>query len=151
MANKEDKIIDELKEKEYEFGFVSDIETEIIPKGLNEDVIRTISKKKNEPEFMLEYRLKAYKNWLKMEEPDWAQLNYKKPDFQAISYYAAPKELPKYNSLFWKISFNDSSFRAFDEQDDLISLGCCRHFCFNKFNCLSVVASNQKDRSVYFL
>ena len=88
-----------LKEKEYEFGFTSDIETEIIPKGLNEDVIRTISQKKNEPEFMLEYRLKAYRNWLKMEEPDWAHLNYEKPDFQGISYYAAPKKLPKYNSL----------------------------------------------------
>ncbi len=99
MANKEDKIINELKEKEYEFGFVSDIDTEIIPKGLNEDVIRLISSKKKEPEFMLEYRLKAYRNWLKMEEPNWAHLNYQKPDFQDISYYAAPKKQPKYNSI----------------------------------------------------
>lgn len=99
MPNKEDKIINELREKEYEFGFTSDIETEVIPRGLNEDVIRTISQKKNEPEFMLEYRLKAYRNWLKMEEPDWAHLNYQRPDFQDISYYAAPKKLPKYNSI----------------------------------------------------
>lgn len=99
MVNKEDKIINELKEKEYEFGFVSDIDTEIIPKGLNEDVIRLISSKKNEPEFMLEYRLKAYRNWLKMEEPNWAHLNYTKPDFQNISYYAAPRKQAKYNNI----------------------------------------------------
>ncbi|NOZ46422.1 MAG: Fe-S cluster assembly protein SufB [Chlorobi bacterium] len=99
MAKKEDKIINELKDKEYEFGFVSDIDTEIIPKGLNEDVIRLISKKKEEPEFMLEYRLKAFRHWQKMEEPDWAHLNYKKPEFQEISYYAAPKQKPKLNNL----------------------------------------------------
>jgi len=76
---------------DYKYGFVSDIETVKAPKGLNEGVIRFISAKKEEPEWLLDWRLKAYKKWLKMEEPDWAMLSYHKPDFQDIYYYAAPK------------------------------------------------------------
>lgn len=76
----------------YKYGFVTDIETETVPRGLNEDIIRMISAKKNEPEFMLEYRLKAYSHWLTMEEPTWANLSYSKIDFQDIIYYSAPKK-----------------------------------------------------------
>jgi len=97
--NDDDKIINEYSNKEYEAGFVTDIETEVFEKGLTEDVIRRLSAKKEEPQFMLDFRLKAYRRWLEMEEPDWALLEYEKPDFQSISYYAAPKSTPKYNSL----------------------------------------------------
>ena len=76
---------------EYKYGFVTDIEMVKAPKGLSEDVIRFISAKKEEPEWLLDWRLKSYKKWLKMEEPEWAMLNYEKPDFQDIYYYAAPK------------------------------------------------------------
>ncbi len=99
MASDDDKIIDELLNKEYEAGFITEIETETFPKGLNEDIIKALSKKKEEPEFMTEFRLNAYRKWLKMEEPNWALLNYKKPNFQDLSYYSAPSNLPKYNSL----------------------------------------------------
>src|ERR1700683_3173516 len=77
--------------QEYKWGFVSDIAADAIPAGLSEDVIRLISKKKNEPEFMLEWRLKAYRHWLTLKEPDWANVHYPPIDYQAISYYAAPK------------------------------------------------------------
>ena len=76
---------------EYKYGFVTDIDTEKAPKGLNEDVIRFISAKKKEPEWLLDWRLKAYEKWLKMEEPKWAMVNYPEIDFQDIYYYAAPK------------------------------------------------------------
>jgi len=95
----DDKIISEYSSKEYEAGFVTDIETEVFAIGLNEDVIRALSAKKNEPPFMLEYRLNAYRKWITMKEPKWAHLKYTEPDFQAISYYAAPKNMPKFNSL----------------------------------------------------
>lgn len=89
-----------LKDREYKYGFTTDIETEVIPKGLSEDTIRLISAKKNEPEWMLEFRLKAYRHWLKMTEPDyWANFDYPKVDFQDIAYYAAPKEKEKKKSL----------------------------------------------------
>jgi len=90
----------ELIEQEYKYGFVTDIETETIPKGLSEDTVRLISAKKNEPEWMLEFRLKAYRHWLKMEQPDhWANFEYPAFDFQNITYYAAPKEKEKKKSL----------------------------------------------------
>ena len=81
----------------YKYGFVTDIETEKAPKGLNEDIIKFISAKKNEPEWMLEWRLKAYRYWLKMDGPDWAKLDIPPIDYQDIYYYAAPKsaEAPK--------------------------------------------------------
>lgn len=76
---------------EYKYGFTTDIETEDFPKGLNEDIIRLISSKKNEPEWMLEYRLKSYRHWLTLTEPTWAAVTYPKIDFQALAYYSAPK------------------------------------------------------------
>lgn len=96
---KDDKILDELKRKKYEAGFETQYDADVFPKGLDEDVIRALSKKKEEPEFMTEFRLKAYRAWKEMQEPKWAHLSYEKPDFQDISYYAAPKNTPKYNSL----------------------------------------------------
>ena len=83
----------------YKYGFVTDIESEVVPAGLNEDVIRLISGKKDEPEWMLDWRLKAYRNWLKMQEPHWPNVKYGPIDYQAISYYAAPKQRPKLESL----------------------------------------------------
>ena len=95
----QEKILNEVTQNEYKYGFVTDIETDIIEKGLNEDVIRTIWQKKNEPDFMLEFRLKAFEKWKKMKMPNWAYLNIPPIDFQAISYYAAPKNQAKYESL----------------------------------------------------
>ncbi|MEO7655036.1 MAG: Fe-S cluster assembly protein SufB, partial [Sphingomicrobium sp.] len=92
----------EIKEKiaqDYEWGFSSDIEQEFAPKGLNEDTVRFISGKKNEPEWMLEWRLKAYRSWLTMEEVDWAKLDLPRIDYQDAFYYAAPKAKPKLGSL----------------------------------------------------
>ena len=84
---------------QYKYGFVTDIETEKAPKGLNEDIIRFISAKKNEPEWMLEWRLKAYAKWLTMESPDWAKLNIPEIDYQDVYYYAAPKSAEGPKSL----------------------------------------------------
>src|SRR5919109_1167064 len=87
--------IQELANREYSAGFYVDIEADTVPRGLNEDIIRTISAKKNEPEFMLEWRLKAYRHWLTMTEPKWATVDYPPIDYQAIAYYSAPKARPK--------------------------------------------------------
>ena len=92
MQEEQDKILDDITSGEYKYGFVTDIETEIIPTGLNEDVVRLISSKKNEPEWMLEFRVKAYRHWLTMKMPQWAHLDIPEIDYQAISYYAAPKK-----------------------------------------------------------
>jgi len=97
--NEEDKILNEVTGKEYEFGFTTNIESDKVPPGLSEDVIRLISEKKNEPEWMLAWRLDAFKIWQGMTEPEWAHVHYKKPDFQAISYYSAPKKKVTLNSL----------------------------------------------------
>ncbi len=91
--------IEELANKEYKYGFVSDIEAESFPSGLDEDIIRQLSEIKKEPEFMLEWRLKAYKHWLTMEEPNWANIKYPPIDYQAISYYSAPKKKPAKKNL----------------------------------------------------
>jgi len=95
----EDDLKKELETKEYEYGFYTDIKSDTLPVGLSEDIVIAISKKKEEPSWMTEWRLDAFKTWKKMEEPDWANVNYKKPDFQKISYYSAPSNKPKYNSL----------------------------------------------------
>jgi len=95
----EDKLIDEVTGKSYEFGFTTDIESDTIAPGLDESVIRIISSKKNEPEWLLKWRLEAFKVWSDMKEPDWAHVEYKKPDFQAISYYSAPKQKKELASL----------------------------------------------------
>ncbi len=85
------KVIEDFTKQDYKFGFVTDIEADTIPRGLNEDVIRLISKKKNEPEFMLEWRLKAFRHWLTMKEPTWQNVHFPKIDYQDIIYYSSPK------------------------------------------------------------
>ena len=95
----EDDLKKDLESKEYEYGFYTDIESETFPIGLSEDVVRAISKKKEEPKWMTDWRLKAYRYWQEMKEPDWANVTYEKPDFQAISYYSAPSKKPKYDSI----------------------------------------------------
>ena len=99
MSSTEVSTIEELTNKEYKFGFVTDIEAESLPVGLNEDTIKKISAIKGEPEFMLEWRLKAYRHWLTLTEPHWANVKYPKINYQAISYYSAPKKKPQLNSL----------------------------------------------------
>lgn len=91
MAYTEEELKKELETKEYEYGFYTDLKSETFPKGLNQEIVRAISQKKNEPEWMTEWRLDAYRIWEQMEEPEWANVRYEKPDFQAISYYSAPK------------------------------------------------------------
>ena len=95
----EDKILEEVTGAEYKYGFTTNIESDKIGKGLNEDIIRIISAKKNEPDWLLERRLKAFEVWKKMDEPDWANVNYEKPNYQDIIYYAAPKQKKKLESL----------------------------------------------------
>ncbi len=91
--------VEEIVSQPYKYGFITEIETEKIPKGLNQDVIRLISAKKNEPNFLLKFRLRAYEQWLKMKEPDWSGLTYSKVDYQDLVYYAAPKQDIKKKSL----------------------------------------------------
>jgi Fe-S cluster assembly protein SufB len=98
-SNPNENIIEKVTNKEYEFGFVTDIETDFAPKGLNEDIIRLISAKKEEPEWLLEFRLKAYRQWLTMKQPTWAHLNIPPIDYQDIIYYAAPKKKKELQSL----------------------------------------------------
>jgi len=92
-------VLEKLISQPYKHGFVTAIETDVAPKGLSENTIRMISAKKNEPEWLLEFRLKSYDAWLKMEEPKWPNVHYPKIDFQAISYYAAPKQKAKLKSM----------------------------------------------------
>jgi len=99
MAYTEEQLKKELENKEYEYGFYTDIDSETFPKGLNEEIVIKISKKKNEPNWMTKWRLDAYNIWKEMEEPNWVNVKYKKPDFQSISYYSAPKKKNKYKSL----------------------------------------------------
>lgn len=94
-----DEILDEITASDYKYGFTTDIESDKVPPGLNEEVIRMISAKKNEPEWMLEWRLDAFRIWSDMEEPEWPNVTYEKPDFQAISYYSAPKQKKELESL----------------------------------------------------
>ncbi len=96
--SKEKQIINQTLEKKYEYGFTTDIEQETIPPGLDEDVIKTISKKKEEPKWLLDWRLKAFNQWKKMKEPEWAKVKYPEIDYQAISYFSAPKK-KTYKSL----------------------------------------------------
>src|SRR5829696_4868833 len=91
--------IESLVGREYQYGFVTEVESDTIGRGLSEDVIRLISSKKNEPAFMLEWRLKAYRRWLTMKEPHWANLHYEPIDYQNIIYYSAPKSVTPLQSL----------------------------------------------------
>ena len=94
----ENELAKDLADKEYQYGFISEIDSDVVPAGLNEQVIHLISAKKNEPSWLLDYRLKAFEVWKTMTEPEWAHVTYQKPDFQAISYYAAPKQTKKFES-----------------------------------------------------
>lgn len=99
MSVTETSKIEELANREYKYGFVTEIESESLPKGLNEETIKKLSEIKKEPPFMLEWRLKAYRHWLTMQEPHWANVKYLPIDYQDISYYSAPKKRPQVNSL----------------------------------------------------
>ena len=99
MAYTEEELKKELEQQEYQYGFTTDIDAETFPVGLNKEIVKKISAKKNEPSWMTDWRLSAFEAWKKMEEPEWSNVNYKKPDFQKISYYSAPKTNPKYESL----------------------------------------------------
>lgn len=95
----EQQMLEQLAEREYKYGFVTNIEQEFAPRGLNENIVRFISKKKDEPEFMLNWRLKAYRHWLKMKEPKWAKVKFPRIDYQDSYYYAAPKQFVAPKSL----------------------------------------------------
>ena len=97
--SEENKTIENVTNSEYKWGFVTEIEEDAFPKGLSEDIVRKISEIKQEPEWLLEWRLKAYRHWLTLEEPTWAKVKYESPDFQDIRYFSAPKQKPKLNSL----------------------------------------------------
>ena len=99
MEKDQDKILSDVTSGEYKYGFYSDIEMELIPKGLNEDVVRIISAKKNEPEWLLEFRLKSYRHWLTMKMPTWPNLKIPPIDYQDIIFYAAPKKRSKLTVL----------------------------------------------------
>ena len=99
MAYTEQELEKELQTKEYEYGFYTEMESDTFPPGLNEDVVIGISKKKGEPDWMTQWRLDAYRHWLTMKEPNWANIGFERPDYQAISYYSAPGTKPKYDSL----------------------------------------------------
>jgi Fe-S cluster assembly protein SufB len=99
MAYEGDELLDNVTSKDYEFGFTTNIESDKAPAGLNEDIIRLISSKKNEPSWLLEWRLEAFKIFQTMTEPEWAHVQYEKPNLQAISFYAAPKQKKQLNSL----------------------------------------------------
>ncbi len=97
--SEKNKLIEQMANQEYKYGFTTDVQMETIPKGLNEDIIRLISEKKKEPQFLLEWRLKAYRNWLKMDEPHWPKVKYNPIDYQDLRYYAAPIQKEKLESL----------------------------------------------------
>lgn len=99
MAYTEEELKKELESKEYAYGFYTDIDSETFPKGLSEEIVIAISRKKEEPQWMTDWRLESFRLWQEMEEPEWANVTYKKPDFQDISYYSAPNKKPKYESL----------------------------------------------------
>ena len=95
----EDDLKIELENKEYEYGFYTELDSETFPIGLNEDIVRAISKKKEEPQWMTDWRIEAFRAWEQMEEPEWANVQYEKPNFQAISYYSAPKKVDPNKTL----------------------------------------------------
>ncbi|MFT6844947.1 MAG: Fe-S cluster assembly protein SufB [Flavobacteriales bacterium] len=99
MAYEGDELLESVTNQEYKYGFVTNIESDKAPKGLNEDIVRLISSKKNEPAWLLEWRLKAFKIWQKMTEPEWAHVHYPKIDFQDLHYYSAPKQKKQLDSL----------------------------------------------------
>ena len=112
--------IEELATREYKYGFYTDVESETIPKGLSEDVVRLISQKKQEPEWLLEWRLKAYRLWLTMKEPTWQNVKYDPINYQDIIYYSAPKKKKVLNSLDEVDPEVRATFKNFDEPRDIL-------------------------------
>ena len=113
MAKDEQKILQDVTTSDYKYGFVTDIETEFAPIGLSEDTVRYISAQKEEPEWLLEFRLKAYKKWLTMKTPNWAHLKIPPIDLQEIYFYAAPKKKKKETQKIMNLVFlNSFSFKA---------------------------------------
>ena len=113
----EEDIIKNINTEEYKHGFVSSIEVEEFPKGLNEDIVRMISKRKEEPEWLLEFRLKAFRKWQTMTEPNWAHLHYEKPDYQNIIYLSIPKK----NEMSEVVKTFDKLGISLDEDADAFS------------------------------
>ena len=99
MPEENDDILEQITTSDYKYGFVTNIEADEAPKGLSEDIVRFISAKKNEPEWLLEWRLKAYRHWLNMVEPKWSNVHYPKINYQDIIYYSAPKQKLSLNSM----------------------------------------------------
>ena len=99
MEKSQFDILKNIEDSEYKYGFTTQVENDTVPVGISEDIIRLISKKKNEPEFMLEFRLNAYRKWRELEEPDWAFLKFEKVDYNALCYYSAPKKVNDLKSL----------------------------------------------------
>ena len=99
IPTQEEIDLQEVADREYKYGFVTDIEADALPPGLSEDIVREISRRKNEPEWLLEYRLRAYAHWRTMEEPDWAFIQYPPVDYENIIYYSAPKPKKQLESL----------------------------------------------------
>ena len=99
VLDKSTELLEQFANREYEHGWSANIESDTLPPGLNEDVVRAISAKKNEPQWLLDWRLKAYKHFLTMTEPKWPNVDYEPVDLQSISYYSAPKKKPVLNSL----------------------------------------------------
>src|SRR5678816_3633665 len=99
MPEENDDILEQITTYDYKYGFVTNIEADEAPKGLSEDIVRFISAKKNEPEWLLEWRLKAYRHWLNMVEPKWSNVHYPKINYQDIIYYSAPKQKLSLNSM----------------------------------------------------
>ena len=95
----EQELLEKVANTEYKYGFISDFESDSAPKGLSEDIVRFISAKKSEPEWLLEWRLKAYRHWLTLEEPNWANIHHPPINYQDIIYYSAPKQAKVLNSL----------------------------------------------------
>ena len=108
-----EEIIKDITEQEYKYGFTTDVETDIVPAGLNEDIVRLISAKKHEPEWLLEFRLKAFHKWQTMAPPTWAHLTIPEIDFQVISYYAAPRTKNKEHGQ--KDEIDEEIMKTFDK------------------------------------
>jgi len=147
-----DKIIEEITGSDYKYGFVTDIEQEFAAIGLSEETVRFISAKKNEPEWMLEWRLKAYKAWLQMEQPDWQNVNFPNIDFQSIIYYAAQKKKKKIESL----DDVDPEIRAtYDKlgipiQEQKMLAGVAVDYVMDSESVITTFRENLKEKGIIF-
>ena len=143
MKYTEDDLEQELKTKEYEYGFYTDIESETFAKGLNEDVVRAISKKKNEPQWMTDWRLEAFRVWEQMEEPEWANVNYEKPNFQDIAIILHPKKtkIKSLDEVDPELLDTFKRLGNFFRRTKKISQ-CCRRYCYGFCFCSNYFQEN---------